>query len=92
MRCEASPVAGGIAFLEDLGRGHVPGGPCHKGHRQGGRFLGLASDIAGDEGKDEIPLCEVELGAVEGDEETDAGLLGGRNGEDNRGSDDGRAV
>lgn len=92
MRCEASPVAGSIAFLEDLGRGHVPGGPGHKGHGQGGGFLGLASDVAGDEGKYEIPLCEVELGAVEGDEETDAGLLAGCNGVDNRGSNDGRTV
>lgn len=92
MRCKASSVTGGIAFLEDLGRCHVPGGPGHKGHGQGGRFLSLASNVAGDERKYKIPLCEVELGAVEGDEETDAGFSGGRNRVDNRGSDDGRTV
>lgn len=92
MRYEAILVTRSIALLEDLGSGHVPGGPGHKGHGQGGRFLGLASDIAGDQRKYEIPLCKVELGTVEGDEETDAGLGGGRNGVDNRGSDYGRAV
>lgn len=92
MRDEAIFVTGSIALLEDLGRSHIPGGPGHKGHSQGGRFLGLASDVAGDQRKYEIPLCQVELGAVEGDEEADAGLRGGRNGVDNRGSDDGRAV
>lgn len=92
MRCEAILIAGGIAILEDLGRCHVTSGPGHKGHSQGGRFLGLASDVAGDEGKDEISFCEVELGAVEGDQETDPCFVGRRNRVDNCGSYDGRAV
>lgn len=92
MRCEAVLIAGGIAILEDLRCCHVTGGPSHKGHGQGGRFLGLASDVAGNEGKDEVSFREVELGAVEGDQETDSCFAGRRNRVDNCGSYDRGAV
>lgn len=69
---EALAVAGGVGGLEDLGRCHVTRGPADEGHGQRRRLLSLARHVARYEGEDEVALGQVELGAVEGDEETDA--------------------
>lgn len=69
---KALAVARRVAVLEDLGRRHVARGPADEGHGQGGGFLGLAGDVAGDEGEDEVALGDEELSAVEGDQEADA--------------------
>lgn len=69
---EALAVARCVGSLEDLGRRHVTRGPADKGHGERRRLLGLARDVARDEGEDEVALGQVELGAVEGDEEADA--------------------
>lgn len=72
--------------------GHVSRGPREKGDGQGCRLLGLPCDVPGDEGEDEISLGEVELSAVESNEQTHAVRMVRRDAVDDGRSKNGRTA
>lgn len=73
VNCESLAIAWSIRCLEDLRRGHISCSPENEGHGESRGFLGLASNVAGDQREDQIALGKIELRAVKGNEQADSG-------------------